>query len=381
MCPCAFRRRQFRRLRPTAYRGAFILNRRIAVVTHSPSPYQVELFDAVAATSEIDLVVVYLYSADPSRSWSRSEPLHSHIVHTGNNSAEIRDLVLNAELLVVNYYRHRLAATLMRERFASGQPWAFWGERLGFHYPTLGKVERRFALRVLHRSNVPIWGVGEFALDGYRNEFSSDHAYINLPYFSDLERFRRASGHERRHTERIVLFSGSLIPRKGVDCLAQAFLRLALRFPKLRLRILGSGPLEHKLRKLLTPVEMQVDFLGFRDWAELPAFYASADVLCVPSRYDGWGLVVPEGLAAGLPVIATTRMGAGIDLVRDQESGWLVRPGDWKAILRVLREVGEIDDAALRYRSECARSAVAEHQLINGARRFLAACDDAIRNW
>ena len=45
------------------------------------------------------------------------------------------------------------------------------------------------------------------------------------------------------------------------------------------------------------PVADRVQFTGFRDWEDLPAEYGKADVLCVPSLHDGWGLVVPEGLA------------------------------------------------------------------------------------
>ncbi len=68
----------------------------------------------------------------------------------------------------------------------------------------------------------------------------------------------------------------------------------------------------------------RVEFAGFKDWNELPGEYASADVLCVPSRYDGWGLVVPEGLASGLPVIATDRMGAALEFVETGRNGWLI---------------------------------------------------------
>ena len=51
---------------------------------------------------------------------------------------------------------------------------------------------------------------------------------------------------------------------------------------------------------------------------------AKVAVLCVPSRYDGWGLVVPEGLASGLPTIATGRTGAALDLITTGANGWVV---------------------------------------------------------
>jgi glycosyltransferase involved in cell wall biosynthesis len=181
---------------------------------------------------------------------------------------------------------------------------------------------RKWKLAKLHASSVPIWGIGEFGVDGYRKEFGAERDYFNLPYFSDLKRFKAIDREEKR--ERVFLFSGSLIVRKGVDLLASAFVRLVREVPNVRLRIVGDGELRQSMKQKLAAVSERVEFAGFRDWHELPGEYAAADVLCVPSRYDGWGLVVPQGLAAGLPVIATDRMGAALEFVRRGRNGWLV---------------------------------------------------------
>lgn len=357
------------------------MTNRVLVVTHSPSPYQVELFDAVADMPDIDLRVVYLYRADPARAWSARVTRHAHVFAGAPGSGSPGGEAGDADLLVVNYYRHPLAAGLMRQRVEHDRPWVFWGERPGFNSPLLGRVARWWLLRGLHNSRAPIWGMGQFALVAYQREFGLGHRYVNLPYFSDLERFTRAARDPYQPAERVILFSGALIPRKGVIELAQAFLAVAPRYPLLRLRLMGSGPLEDRLRSLLAPVSDQVAFLGFRDWDDLPGEYAKADILCVPSRYDGWGLVVPEGLAAGLPVIATTRMGAALDLIREGENGWLASPGDVGSLTQALQRVGNLDAAALQQHSQRARAAVADHDLSAGARRFANACRAAIADW
>src|SRR5262249_60376312 len=131
-----------------------------------------------------------------------------------------------------------------------------------------------------------------------------------------------------------------------------------------RLKIAGEGELRESMAETLRPAQERVEFLGFKSWDELPQLYASADVLCVPSRYDGWGLVVPEGLAAGLPVIATDRMGAALEFVRTGKNGWLIAAVDEEALLGALREAatGELPSGA--------RASVSEHTLENGADRF-----------
>jgi glycosyltransferase involved in cell wall biosynthesis len=348
---------------------------KVFVLTDCPSPYQVELFNEIEAQGECSLEVGYLRSHDPGRQWKSSEIRHACVELNGSGAGIPRARV--ADLVVFNYYRHATAERLIDERTAAGGPWCFWGERPGIRQPAwAGRLLRRWKLAKLHASSVPIWGIGQFAVDGYRAEFGAARAYFNLPYFSDLERFKLAASEENR--ERTFLFSGSLIARKGVDLLAGAFVRLAQEVPRVRLRIVGEGELRESMAQTLRPMSERVEFLGFKNWDELPAEYARADVLCVPSRYDGWGLVVPEGLAAGLPVIATDRMGAALEFVESGRNGWLIRAGDQEALLEVMREAALIPLDEMNCR---ARKSVSGHTLQSGAVRFVEYAQRVISQW
>jgi glycosyltransferase involved in cell wall biosynthesis len=357
--------------------------KKLLVVTHSPSPYQVELFDAVAGKPDVELRVVYLYGSDPSRSWSKRLPQHDHLVLESNaRQRELKTWEAEADLLVANYYRHAYATKVINDRARKGSPWVFWGERPGFSRPRLGRLARHWSLRALHLSGAPIWGIGDFAVAAYESEFGSKRQYSNIPYFSNLRRFAPTLGNiPSALAMRTVLYSGSLTPRKGVDLLAQAFARLAPFSPAWRLQLLGDGPLRGDLERVLAPVASQVTFAGFKDWDDLPSVYSGADILCVPSRYDGWGLVIPEGLASGLPVIATDRMGAAIDLVSDKENGWLVRADDGDALLTALAEAMAASRERLREMSCAALNSIARHSLQDGATRFVAASHAAIEAW
>jgi len=219
--------------------------------------------------------------------------------------------------------------------------------------------------------------MGNWAVDGWQKEFGSQRRYENVPYFSNLSRFTTIGPPARKDT-RTVLFSGSLIRRKGVDLLADAFLNVARAYPHLQLGLLGTGELESFLRKRLSPVRDQVRFIGFRQWAELPDLYRMADALCAPSRYDGWGMIVPEGLAAGLPVIATDRMGAAIDLIRHGSNGWRVKASSLTHLESALRHVAEMSNDRLDAMSRAATQSVADHSLQDGVRRFCDAAGSAL---
>jgi glycosyltransferase involved in cell wall biosynthesis len=323
--------------------------------------------------------VAYLRSRDPERQWKSSEIRHASVELNGSGEgmSRARENARRADLVVFNYYRHANAERLIDERTAAGGPWCFWGERPGFHQPAwAGRLLRRWKLAQLHGSSAPIWGIGKFAIDGYRKEFGGDRVYFNFPYFSDLERFKVAKREEK--TERTFLFSGSLIERKGVDLVAAAFVRLTQEVANVRLRIVGEGELRENLVQTLRPVQERVEFVGFRDWAELPGEYERADVLCVPSRYDGWGLVVPEGLASGLPVIASDRMGAALEFIESGRNGWLVRAEDEDALFAAMREAALMPLDEMRCR---ARESVSEHTLRSGAQRFLDYAQRVIAQW
>jgi glycosyltransferase involved in cell wall biosynthesis len=355
---------------------------KVLVLTDCPSPYQVELFNEIESQGDCSLEVAYLRSRDPSRQWKATEIRHAAIEldGPGDEVTRARESARAADLVVFNYYRHANAERLIGERAQLRTPWCFWGERPGFHQPAwAGRLLRKWKLSKLHASPVPIWGIGKFAVDEYRREFGARRAYFNLPYFSDLKRFTNSG--RREHSERTFLFSGSLIHRKGVDLLAAAFVEVAREFSWVRLQVIGDGELRELLEHALRPVRERVEYVGFREWDELPEAYASADVLCVPSRYDGWGLVVPEGLASGLPVIATDRMGAALEFVETGRNGWLIPAGDQSVLVKAMREAAVLPASELDQLGRYARESVSAHTLPNGAARFMCCAREAVTGW
>lgn len=344
---------------------------RVVVVTHFPSPYQVELFNEVERQHPGLLSVHYLLRAAANRRWTGLPARHAHDFVAPDRTAA-RAAVTQADFVVFNFYNDAAAADLIRARAATGRGWCFWGERPGYRYPLLARLMRLNRLAALHRSRQPIWGIGQWAVDAYRTEFGPNRRYVNLPYFSDLARFT-AQQPQYSSGGRRFLFSGSVSRRKGIDLLAAAFAQLATEFPDVHLTIMGEGPLERRARATLAPCAERVDFIGFRDWDALPGVYGAAEILCVPSRHDGWGLVVPEGLAAGLPVISTDRTGAALDLIAPGQNGWIVRAGVMPDLLAAMRQAAALGPSDWQAMSASARARIAGHSLELGAARFVAA--------
>lgn len=134
---------------------------------------------------------------------------------------------------------------------------------------------------------------------------------------------------QREHPE--ILYVGQLIPRKRVDLLLQAFSQLAA--PAARLRLIGKGPEEQPLQQLARELGIaeRVRFSPGMPNAETVAAMATADVLVLPSRFDGWGAVVNEALMVGTPVICSNRCGAS-DLIENGRNGYVFEAGDARSL-------------------------------------------------
>lgn len=348
------------------------------VITHFPSPYQVELFNEIERQHPGWLKVIYLFRRDPTRSWKGVAATHAHsYLDESGVARSVATDVEQAEFVVFNFYNDSRAGQLIRVRERTGKPWCFWGERPGYRYAWLARLNRLGRLAALRGGRQPIWGIGNWAVDAYRKEFGSSRTYLNLPYYSNIDRFQRSRPvYSKDHFT--FLFSGAVTHRKGVDLLALAFKRLAAESPRVRLTIMGEGDLTRPVRQLLAGTD-RVEWLGFKDWDELPEVYASAHALCVPSRHDGWALVVPEGLASALPTIATDRTGAALDLVRTGHNGWLIPAADEDALYRAMRDAAALSEDQWRAMSDQARASVSDHSLPAGARRFLDGVQAAVQ--
>jgi glycosyltransferase involved in cell wall biosynthesis/predicted metal-dependent phosphoesterase TrpH len=119
-----------------------------------------------------------------------------------------------------------------------------------------------------------------------------------------------------------VLYAGRLTREKGVDLLAESFLRARDADPRLHLLLAGGGPEEGELRARLGE---HATFLGWLGGEELACAYASADAFLFASSTDTYGQVILEAGASGLPVVAVAEGGPAA-LIENRHTGLLCRP-------------------------------------------------------
>jgi len=135
--------------------------------------------------------------------------------------------------------------------------------------------------------------------------------------------------------ESLILFVSMNFAIKGLDHLLRGLGRLRMGSPEKRFRLLVIGRGDQKAYGRLARdlgIEDAVVFAGAMEREKLPEFYLSGDMYAMLSRFDTFGMVVLEAMAAGLPVLISSCVGAR-DIVREGENGFIVEdPGDEDAV-------------------------------------------------
>jgi glycosyltransferase involved in cell wall biosynthesis len=324
-------------------------------VTIVPSPYQRDLFAALAARDDVELDVYYMEAASPDSPWPE-KPLRSfeRIMPgfwvpfggaRGHVSWGLPD-PSRSDVIVLSSFTSLTGQYLMRGRLHK-TPWIFWGERLRENAGIKDVIQRSLAAPLGRAA--AIVGIGRMAEQDYHRRFPNV-AHFCIPYHCDLSGFFAVQRHRDPTTPLTLLFCGQMIARKGVDLLLAAFDRLVATGANVQLLLVGrEADLPKFMQAISTAARKRVRYEGFKAPESLPEYFGGSDAFVLPSRHDGWGVVVNQALAAGLPVITSDAVGAGLDLVENGVNGMCVAANDVEALYRALETVVGSPDIAARW--------------------------------
>ncbi|MBX3437494.1 MAG: glycosyltransferase family 4 protein [Planctomycetaceae bacterium] len=383
---------------------------RVWLLTNAPSPYQSELFSAIADRADIELEVRFLEAGSPAgRSSScryahrvmrsvlprfvRSE-LQFHPRAVWECAVGPQDCyVLSGLYTSMTFLACALVLTIR------SVPWVVWFERprpqsreqaswsprwlMSRPVRSLRMLVRQWVLRSAHR----VICIGTQAREAYAAEDVPSTLLDVLPYCCEIDRYAAidaaaidsVKSQFNLHGRTVFLFSGQMIERKGVDVAIAAFERAAADRPAAAMLLLGNGPLRTSLQAdVPQSIRDRVHFAGHVLQDDLPALFRAADAFVFPSRHDGWGVVINEACAAGLPIITTHQTGAARDLVEHGRSGFVLERDDVEGFATAVRHLIDHPEerAAFGRRS---RELVEQFSPDRGAERFQQAVAAACR--
>ncbi len=335
-----------------------------AVVTPIPTPYRDPFWNAVARQPGVDLSVFYCAAGKSDRPWevSWTREFHGEVL-PGRNLAKWRGADASCfwnptitrrlkngrfDAIVLGGYNHLTMLAARRFALRRRIPYFMMCES---HLqkprsPIRRWLKERFVRRIVTRAagGFPTGILARQYLEYYGADPKNLTLIPNVPDVEHLaedadtlrpkrERLRNEYGLDQRP---VVLFAGRLIPKKRADLLIRAFGE-ARESVEAELVIVGDGPQRPMLEELVGELGLadRIHFAGFVQPAEMPTWYAMADLFVLPSS-ETWGVVVLEALASGLPVIVSDEAGCHPDVVTGPAVGDVVPAGDPAALARVL---------------------------------------------
>ena len=169
-----------------------------------------------------------------------------------------------------------------------------------------------------------------------RSDFGFTKSSIVVPYVLDLGEFFGVPLIDPSPDRFVVGFLGTIDARKGLDLLLDGVGEGA---DDLRVLVGGDGPRLGREKKRAGG-SSGVRFLGRVPFSDRVGFYRQCDVVAVPSRWDGFGTTVVEGMACARPVLANRLAMAGAEYIDSGVNGWVVDCPDvpsWRAAIDVVR--------------------------------------------
>ena len=335
-----------------------------------PTPYQLDFFEALKELFE--LRVIYFTARESDRQWDLSLSGNGYSVQVLKNnllaklmqkkvtsfhfSNQIFGILIKdtADFVIVNgtYWSPNVVLAL-RYSYKRNKKVAFWSEPVfPVSNPIFFKIKKLMLGPVFRYSHF-LLAIGKQAAESYR-QYGYPKQVYNIPYNINSSLFAKENldpyilkdllTRFKPDKEIVLLSSGSLIQRKGMDILVRAFMQLPDHL-NARLLLMGDGESKKELQQLAAN-SSKVHFIGFQEKNMVPYWFNLADIFVFASRYDGWGLVINEALAAQKPVICSNTVGAAKDKLVNFQNAIVIDNEDVKNWSMALEQL--ITNGALR---------------------------------
>lgn len=310
--------------------------------------------------------------------WDRSQPFHVERVHTPvlvpgpALSRTINDLVARtgADLVLLDPVVH--TAPLVGRLDA---PYGVVVHGAEVVVPAALPFAQLLVRRSLRGASLVV-AAGSYPARAAERAAGRPLPTVIVPPGVDAERFVPVTGVRRAEVRQrfgvdadapLIVSVSRLVPRKGMDQLIRASVRLAVRHPALRVLIAGEGRDRDRLQRLIDSLSAPVELVDRLDADDLPDFYAMADVFAMLCRnrwggleQEGFGIVFLEAAACGVAQVAGDSGGAR-DAVDHGTSGLVVDdPGDLDAVTDALGSLLDDRPWCAQLAAEARRRSVVE---------------------
>jgi glycosyltransferase involved in cell wall biosynthesis len=337
-----------------------------------------------------DLRAVYFEKLPAARialGWSDSIPLSNNEIRCDTLEEALRAVPDWRERIhIVPGYGGTFQRSLARHLSAHSIPWADWSESSTPGWKWYARLPvKLWWTNLLEKSSLGSFAIGSNAEDDFVRRGLQRSRISYLPYVSPS-----AEGPARpdspmtsfKSGRRAFLFLGALNRRKGVDLLLKAAAAVLRTSSSWTLIFVGNDSPQHEFEKQVISLglQSQIYFRGAVAPDLIPGVIAAADVLVLPSRYDGWGVVINEAVSGGLPVIASDRCGAARHLIVPGQNGFRVKAGSASDLETAMRRYTKSEGLCIQH-GDASRLLARDVDPDLNARRMLHSLSTWMNDW
>lgn len=306
--------------------------------------FQVDVANEINKIASFDSYVAFTvpYKKERGKHWTTPQIQAEHIHCACSDMTEeqqgiwaesvIKDV--HPDILLLGFCRGIIYEKARKASALIGAKYGFWFEPPNFLRPRLRQWVSRYIIRHITTKRV-IKGakfalaIGDRAEDFYKSVLRKQDVYL-IPYGEDLSlhfQIKRTAVPEKTH----FLFSGQLVKRHNIQLIANALIALhKRRSGQFKFIVAGFGPEERVIQLAMERCPGLKSHIAYdRDytfWEDRVRPFSYSDVLVYPSLHSGWGLVVPEAMAAGMVVISTRKVEAARYYIKNRVNGILIEP-------------------------------------------------------
>jgi glycosyltransferase involved in cell wall biosynthesis len=349
-------------------RAVNVKRSKVLIVHNVIAPYRLPLFELLCNDLSIDMEVFYCSTGANHFQWDVTPrkykyrykvlPCISRKFSFLNPTVVFEIAKRNLDIIIVNGY----VDITMQLAYALGKvmkiPVILWTEGIREPRTFLGLITRPIRMFFIKKADAIIvpgrvsrnyvisLGAAKskvfIAPNCIDNGFFIEHSFKNK---MDKGRLKKELGVNK---DKVILYVGQLIERKGVDYLIRAYGRLKQEHEELALIIIGRGPLRNQLlhTRNISGIS-DVYFIGAKlKLVDLIKYYSITDFFVLPTLMDVWGFVINEAMACGLPIISTKNAQAATEMIHQGENGFIVNEANEEELYSAMKKLislGELE--------------------------------------
>ncbi len=323
-----------------------------------PSPYRVEVFKGL--NEHYDLTVFFDKMSDQNRhvDWfCKDAELNSYSLLNDEGVKQFKKELKNIkkyDLVLAYDYHIKNAIKLELACMTYGVPYVMNLDGAFIRRNPIKNLVKRFL--ITHAAG--FFASGKYAKEyflhfGAKEEKIFIHPFTSLKgsdvYLKPADQIEKEQLRKELRIQDMptVVSIGQFIHRKGFDMLLDAWKDLD---ENNQLLIIGGGEQEEQYKqKIKNNCYKNVHLVGFKPKEEVFKYYRASDLFVLPTREDIWGLVVNESMACGIPVIATDRCVAGMELIENGVNGYIVPTNNTIELYSAIKKCLSEDTCQMQY--------------------------------